>query len=640
MLQPRDRTLLFDALRPPIGYQLDLAVGTSYTLDLFTLLTIPLSFTMSDCNDEEGNINPDPLALLNSIRRYSEKMAVFCQAGRILVPPKKLMLANLENSVVQVTARHPHGLFHPKVWVLRFVPTGDVEPGPDTLPVKYRCIVASRNITFDRSWDTVVILDGELGQQPNQEQTNPLKQFVSFLPRQMVKSTSPDAKEQARSICQTIAGELDRVTFELPEGFTDLKLLPLGIHAKNPPMPWSTSPDSYGNLVVISPFLSDRILKDLAASASRPTLVSREHALDKLDPNTRSAFQQDIFYMDPAADPEDVQENLEEPVTDSETQESLAGLHAKIVLADQGTNSHLWTGSANATNAAFERNVEFLVQLTGPRHLCGVDAFLGDDESPAGFRGLLVPYSPPDKEFEAEDQDLREINEQIDSLRVQLATSDLQAQVSNHEEDDRFDITLTVERGLQVSEQLTVRCWPTTLDQNSFARPLEGTVTEVPFQGVSFEGLTSFYAFTIRSELEGAQTCQFVLNIPLQGAPEDRMQKLLLNVLNNRGSVLRYLYLLLADDGMQARQVIHTLLSHEKDTSHQDRPAGIDSFPLLESLLQALASDPDKIDRVHRVVEDLRKTDKGRKHLPEGFADAWDPVWEYRSKLLATGESR
>ena len=79
MLHPRDRTLLFDALRPPLGYQLDLAVGTSYTLDLFTLLTIPLSFTMSDCNDEEGNIMYDPLALLNSIRRYSEKMSVFCQ---------------------------------------------------------------------------------------------------------------------------------------------------------------------------------------------------------------------------------------------------------------------------------------------------------------------------------------------------------------------------------------------------------------------------------------------------------------------------------------------------------------------------------------------------------------------------------
>ena len=640
MLQPRDRTLLFDALRPPLGYQLDLAVGTSYTLDLFTLLTIPLSFTMSDCNDEEGNINPDPLALLNSIRRYSEKMSVFCQAGRILVPPKKLMLANLEKSVVQVTARHPKGLFHPKVWVLRFVPTGDLSPGPDTLPVVYRCLVASRNITFDRSWDTIVILDGELGQKPNQQQTKPLKQFIRFLPRQMVKSTSAGAKEQAKSICRTISGELDRVTFELPEGFTDLKFLPLGIHAKNPPMPWSTSSGRYQNLVVISPFLSDRIVKDLAALANRPTLVSREHELDKRKPETLSAFQQQVFYMDPDADPEDLQEGTEEAAEEQDTPESLSGLHAKIVLADQGNETHLWTGSANATNAAYHRNVEFLVQLTGSRYLCGVEKFLGDEESTAGFQGLLVPYSPQDNDDDEDETDVREINQQIDSLRTELAVSDLQAQVVKHEEDDRFDVTLTLEPEVQIPKQLTVRCWPTTLNHDSFAVSLRGTVTEIPFTGVSFEALTSFYAFTIRSEVKGVENCQFVLNVPLEGAPEDRMQKLLLSVLKDRSSVLRYLYLLLADDGMEARQIIHALLKTERDGSRLNRPVGIDAFPLLESLLQALANDPDKIDRVHRVVEDRRKTDEGRQRLPEGFADAWDPVWEYRSTVLATGESR
>ena len=44
-------------------------------------------------------------------------------------------------------------------------------------------------------------------------------------------------------------------------------------------------------------------------------------------------------------------------------------LHAKLYVADDGWNAHLWTGSANATDAAFgeNENVEFLVQLTGKK---------------------------------------------------------------------------------------------------------------------------------------------------------------------------------------------------------------------------------------------------------------------------------
>jgi hypothetical protein len=41
MLEPEERTLLFDALKPPAGYELDRALITSYTLDLTAVLTVP-----------------------------------------------------------------------------------------------------------------------------------------------------------------------------------------------------------------------------------------------------------------------------------------------------------------------------------------------------------------------------------------------------------------------------------------------------------------------------------------------------------------------------------------------------------------------------------------------------------------------
>ncbi len=55
----------------------------------------------------------------------------------------------------------------------------------------------------------------------------------------------------------------------------------------------------------------------------------------------------------------------------------LVGLHAKVYVVDEGWNASVFTGSANATHAAFSANVEFLTQLRGKRSVCGVEAVLG-----------------------------------------------------------------------------------------------------------------------------------------------------------------------------------------------------------------------------------------------------------------------
>ena len=91
MLGLHDRRLLLDALRPPVGYALDFAVGTTYSLDLLALLTAPLAFTLFDWQDAEGRPAADPLATLEAASsRYADRMAVFCQAGQALVPKQHL----------------------------------------------------------------------------------------------------------------------------------------------------------------------------------------------------------------------------------------------------------------------------------------------------------------------------------------------------------------------------------------------------------------------------------------------------------------------------------------------------------------------------------------------------------------------
>ena len=70
--------------------------------------------------------------------------------------------------------------------------------------------------------------------------------------------------------------------------------------------------------------------------------------------------------------------------------DSLAGLHAKAYVLDRRSGSHLFVGSANATEAGFGGNVELLVEFEGPQPKLGVNALLGE----ASGYCLTVPYEP------------------------------------------------------------------------------------------------------------------------------------------------------------------------------------------------------------------------------------------------------
>src|SRR5262245_24779126 len=127
MLEPRQRRLLLDALRPPEGYTLDHALGTTFSLDLLALLTAPLAFTFFAADtvpalDSDAPRRPDPVALLLALRRHAERISLFCQAGRIAVPRRQhLLLGYLEKSVFEARAPGPARAFHPKLWLLRFM---------------------------------------------------------------------------------------------------------------------------------------------------------------------------------------------------------------------------------------------------------------------------------------------------------------------------------------------------------------------------------------------------------------------------------------------------------------------------------------------------------------------------------------
>ena len=119
MLNPKNDRLDYGAiLTPPVGYELDAAVGTTYSLDLDALVGACLSLGLSEDTDSE--LLHNPICLLEALRATGDKVALFCESGQIDKPGNPTALyVLLEKVVFSITTPKRRGIanypsFHPK----------------------------------------------------------------------------------------------------------------------------------------------------------------------------------------------------------------------------------------------------------------------------------------------------------------------------------------------------------------------------------------------------------------------------------------------------------------------------------------------------------------------------------------------
>ena len=386
MLGTRERTLLLESLRPPTGYRLRRAVGTSFTLDLMALLTAPLAFTFFDAHDDDGAPVTDPVALLEALRRHAEKITLFCQAGAIGVPkPEQRLMAYLEGSVFEVEARRKGGIFHPKIWVLNFEADGR--------PAIYRVLCLSRNLTFARAWDTCLCLEGRLTKrQRGYWRNKPFADLLVALPGLATRSLAAELREEI----DRMAYEVRRVDFRLPRRFSDFRVHNFGLTRRRG---WPF-PNAQRSLVV-SPFLVGSTVQDLVRDHGLDVLISRPEAFEDVVRSLgKEALPGTCYVLSPGASLDsrsaEDEEADESPPADDPVE--LVGLHAKLFLFENGLEARLFVGSANATSAAFQQNVELLVELVGKKKNCGINALLGVEDDPRleTLRSLLQEYQVPE----------------------------------------------------------------------------------------------------------------------------------------------------------------------------------------------------------------------------------------------------
>jgi hypothetical protein len=129
-------------------------------------------------------------------------------------------------------------------------------------------------------------------------------------------------------------------------------------------------------------------------------------------------------------------------------------------------------------------------------------------------------------------------------------------------------------------------------------------------------------AFEVKLGASEPETIQFVLNLPIEGIPEGRKERLLRSVLRDPEGVVRFIGFLLAAEEDAAPGP--ALLQPAGATA--DRAARTGSPALFEQLVRALHRSPDRIDAVQRFVDDLKKDPDGKSILPPGFDLIWDPI--------------
>jgi hypothetical protein len=635
MLEPLDRRHLFEALRPPDSYDLDVAIGTTYSLDLMALLAVPLSFALFDWEDDSGMINADPLALLEAARRYSEKIHIFCQAGQIYLPKKpSQLLFELERIVKEVRPPNRRGIFHPKVWILRFKPSSKGDA------IQYRVLCQSRNLTYDRSWDTLLRLDGELTERELAIAANhPLGEFVKSLPSLMIQSVD----KALHKTIDRVQNELRRVRFVKPEGIEDINFHVLGLNEQKD---WWFDGRSE-KVLAVSPFVDKGFLKQLVSRTEGEfILVSRLEQLQEL-PTDLLAKCKKVFYLHPEAS-EDYSESIAGPESETEAggsdtdssaiQESLTGLHAKLYITDGGWNSSIWTGSANATNAAFSRNIEFLVELISKKSVVGVDAFLRRMKGKTCFADLLREYDPEEVVTE-KDPDARTAEALAERIRSAIIDIELKASASVIMNSSEFRVSLVGvnKKSINIDQScVTVRCWPINVPEQDAIDGFRLLLGEaVLFPRLSFEALTGFIAFAVKA-IAGKRRheLRFVMNLPVEGMPTDRQERMLRLILNNKRQVLRMLLLLLADSGSDVLTGL-AQVPWRADNDHETQKTSVfGDLSLFEALLGMLEHNPDQLSRVASLISDLGKTQDGMALLPSGFLDIWKPIWSVTQRVI------
>lgn len=583
MLRIKDDRLDYGKLlAPPAGFELEMAAGTTYSLDLEALTFAAMS--MGFAEDADSLIKENEVYLLAALRKVASRTVLFHEAGHILVSASKRnnrLFPLLEKMVVPVAldSNGNYPAFHPKMWLLAFKKKDGGE-------MCYRFIVLSRNLTFDRSWDIAVALEGSERKEDEQldNKSKPICNLLKFLKGKTKNSNH-------KNIIDNLIQKVKQVNFRVLPPAEDFEILPLGIGenaCKINEDIWLGEKVSKGfnELVIVSPFLSkdiiERFCKRRVLKNNRRTLITRRSSLSELEADCMKPDKGfEVFCLkDSVVDGEDF-------ISDDNLLKQKQDIHAKIFSVTKWNATWLYMGSMNATNAAFNRNVELDIMLK----------LNGKYNSSALMSELLAPgEGSPECLFEKIDALPQNSvdsgsKDKLTKLLKDFCRAGVTATVANGSNAGLYTVTVSISNYNDEFKVISLN--PITVENIS----VEVCSGSLCFYNIELKNLTEFYRVSI-SDGEGNNLSRIV-KIPTAVIPGDRDSAIYSEIINSPSKLYEYAAFLLSNNKLQS------LIDASSASSRKGSGSGkaVLHTAIYESMLEAAVRNGEELKEIEEMIK-------------------------------------
>lgn len=636
-----DRLDYADILKPPAGFKLDQAVGTTYSLDLDALVGACFSLELSE--EPDSALMKNPVCLLEILRKAADKVTLFCEDGQIHLPGHNTRLyIFLEKMVYPVKTKSrreaaAYPSFHPKFWLLRYVRGKEI---------RYRIAVLSRNLTFDRSWDTAFYMNGvpqendEVNPDINsninphtghdEEKNVPLEDFLYYLEHRLPRTE--EGKKRIQTI-RRMRKELSGIRFSTGQKeFSDFEFLPCGIPRRESAdgsgmysfLDTDLFQNTFHELMIISPFLSPRVIADFNSRKNtrikdpKYVLISRAMSIGKLKPEDCSHFQ--IYRL------KDRVVDGETEISDEQQDIRQEDIHAKIYMMRKYSDTDLYLGSLNASHNALHGNVEFMIRLKSQNRYLNLQKMEEDlfgrnpDENP--FEEVTAIDDSRTEEADPTEKMQKIIKELCRAeghVRIMPAADHcIEDGGANSGMDHDADAPLYYEAALtfpdlksDIGKGFTVTVRPL------YSQMALSLAESMRFHPLTERQLSAFYAVSVS---DGEYKVERVLMLPTEGFPEGREKTVISDIVSSRKNFYSYVSWILDDDplmgelGFDGRPEQGLPYGNASDHGQMVPPA------LYEKMLRASVWEPEKLKDIASLLDSLPDGDA----VPPEFSDLYD----------------
>lgn len=576
----QDRLSYGELLSPPPEFTLQKAVCTTYSLDLQTLVASTIALGLGEATDSE--LAKNPLNLLYALQKVIDKMLIFCDSSQIhSIEAKKRnrFLGLLEKSVVPVSLKSKdyRGFpsFHPKCWILQYRHVNDAKR------FRYKFIVLSRNLTFDRSWDVSVCLDGVENNDSSVDlQTKRLIGFVDFLKKQ-IDANDSNVDSKCQFINELIDGLTNAKFKTFDRNFADFEILPIGTGAFDINKDQLFKTTDFDCITVMSPFVSKSVVERLMCGRDSyydRKLVTRESELYKIKDLPRSF---DVLCLqDHIVDGEEITSDLGDDYPKTED------IHAKIYFTQDsnGVNT-LYLGSMNASENGINRNVELMLKLTCTNYSpFNFNAELDLEDAKKYFKEIdfdvlnfdeLPPT--PDEEFEKAVKTLCRLELSARVIDLDNGTYNVEISIPNYTDNG-----------------LNLRISPFFV---------KGIVVEISsffvIEGLTFSQLSEFYVISNDKN-------ERIIIIPTFDMPEGREQNIITSIISSKKKLSEYIAFVLGDDALTsfADEVLDIIEGEFTDGKNDKKASAADDMiPIYERMLKTSVTNPDRIKEIESIIQ-------------------------------------